>query len=178
MITTDDDRLADHVRALRSHGMAAPADPTHPPELAGFNYRMTDIQGAVGQVQMGRLPKILERRRDLALRYHQALLGSGVVVPHEPPHMRHAFQSYMVLLPDAFPRDAVLQQLQQQGISCRGGLMALHRQPVYRRRPGTPACLPVTEEIERRGLMLPLYPDLTEEQQDQVVQALTRQVAG
>lgn len=181
VITTDDDELADTLRALRSHGMRACAREPHdaptatsePITLVGYNYRMTDVQAAVGQVQIGRLAGILERRKALARRYGAALSPAGLAAPVEPAGSRHTFQSYMVLLPDHFTasqRDLVIQRLADRGISTRPGLMALHLQPAHH-DPTRPA-LPVTEALARRGLMLPLYPELSESDQDRVVREL------
>ena len=181
-ITTDDDELADTLRALRSHGMRVTAHERHSAgqvlaeelDLVGYNYRMTDIQAAVGRVQMERLPGIGKRRRTLARRYTDALAGTTIVPPAEPEHATHIFQSYMVLLPDHWAttqRDRLMQRLLDRGIATRAGLMAIHLQPVYR-HDGAPPSLPVTEELARRGLMLPLYPELDEADQDRVIAEL------
>ena len=195
MVTTDDDGLADTLRALRSHGMTITPAQRHQArqvlesggaggrseqcEIAGFNFRMTDVQAAVGLAQLQRLPEILRRRRQLARRYDQALAGSPISPPVAPAGLLHTYQSYMVLLPErclATQRDAVIRQLLDQEISTRRALMAIHQQPLYRRLAGTPATLPVTEQVARRGMMLPLYPQLSEGEQDHVVRALIEAV--
>lgn len=180
MITTDDHALAESLRILRSQGMSIPADRRHEAgvvlheeyELLGYNYRMTDIQAAVGVEQMKRLPGILRRRRLLARRYTAAFEGAPQVLPpEEPPGSRHAFQSYMVLLGEGVARDRVMDGLLDHGIASRRAVMAIHQTPLYR-GAGRRVELSVTEEVARRGLMLPLYPQLREEEQDRVVQTL------
>ena len=190
MITTSDPALAERLRALRSHGVTVTAEARHAStdvlpepecELVGFNLRMTDIQAAVGVVQMERLPGIVGRRRELARRYGRLLAGSPVEPPAEPAHCEHAFQSYMVLLPPsatAEQRLQVMQRLLERGVTTRPSLMAIHLQPAHLPPDGSPPPLPVTEELARRGLMLPLYPQLTEAEQDTVVGELLSAVGA
>jgi dTDP-4-amino-4,6-dideoxygalactose transaminase len=179
MITTGDGEVADRLRQLRSHGASTSDLARHRsgtlqleeyPEL-GFNYRMTDVQAAIGLVQMGRLDGILEARRRLALRY-SALLGSidGVEVPFEPPQAHHTFQSYCVRLPSGV-RAKVMADLAAAGVSSRRGVMAIHLEPFYRSRMAG-SSLPETERATEDTLLLPLYADMSEADQDRVVEAL------
>jgi dTDP-4-amino-4,6-dideoxygalactose transaminase len=190
MITTDDNELAQRLRALRSHGLAISAEQRHRASLPlgeeelhrpGYNYRMTDIQAAIGTLQLDRLEQILARRRRLARRYTELLGGAAGITPPfapDPDVGTHAFQSYMVLLEDPSLRTPVMERLHAQGIATRPSLTAIHEQPFYREllAPDPPA-LPTAEALSRRGLMLPLYPSLTEEEQDQVVAALLAALA-
>jgi dTDP-4-amino-4,6-dideoxygalactose transaminase len=180
MITTNDDAAAELLRCMRSHGASTSDLARHQSGTTeieeyrhlGYNYRMTDIQGAIGVVQMARLDGILDRRRRLAERYN-ALLGgcSELSVPYEPPARRHTFQSYCVRLRDESRRPAVMQELAGQGIATRRGVMAIHREPFYRSRyPGI--YLPVTEQAAQDALLLPLYAGMSDEEQDVVVSAL------
>jgi dTDP-4-amino-4,6-dideoxygalactose transaminase len=177
MITTADAQVADRLRRLRSHGASTSDLARHQsdsiqleeyPEL-GFNYRMTDVQAAIGVVQMGRLEGILAARRHLALRYSAALADlDGVQVPYEPPDRRHTFQSYCVRLP-AGVRPQVMSDLAAAGVSSRRGVMAIHLEPFYR----TSGCvLPETERATADTLLLPLYAGMTDQEQDQVVGSL------
>ncbi len=180
MITTNDSRLAESLRVLRSQGMSIPAAQRHEAgellfeeyQRLGYNYRLTDIQAAIGVEQMKRLPEILRRRRLLAHRYTEAFAEMPRVCPPvEPAGYRHAFQSYMVLLDEQVSRDAVMAGLLEQGIASRRAVMAIHQTPLYHEQ-WRDVRLPAAEETARRGLMLPLYPQLEEEQQDRVVRAV------
>jgi dTDP-4-amino-4,6-dideoxygalactose transaminase len=171
-IATKDPGLADRLRCLRSQGASGGGEPWSVEfPLLGYNFRMTDLQAAVGLEQMKRLPLLLERRRSLALRYARLLAEDpGLTLPLDPEG-GHAFQSYMILLDEPLDRDAVLRRLWSAGIEARPGLRAIHEEPYFRERFGA-LHLPVAERLARRGLMLPLYPDLREEEQDRVVEVL------
>ncbi|MDT7843025.1 DegT/DnrJ/EryC1/StrS family aminotransferase [Streptomyces justiciae] len=184
MLTTDDAEWAARLRRLREHGMNASAAERHAsnkPVLeqyleVGFNYRMTDVQAAIGMVQLGKLDAMIARRRELAARY-DALLGDvpGLTVVRDPGHGQSNFQSYWVLLDEDFPvgRDELLGALADAGVSARRGIMAAHLEPAYADHPHAP--LPVTERITRDSLILPLFHTMTEAQQDRVVATLREQ---
>ena len=173
---------ATRARRLREHGMSVSASDRHRGGTAviegyletGYNYRMTDIQAAVGLVQLGRLEELLTRRRGLAARYTASLGDLGVVVASDPPYGTTNFQSYWILLPDHSPieRNELLARLLDNGISARRGVMAIHREPPFRSVPATH--LPVTELLAERSLILPLYHELTEADQDFVIVCLRR----
>ncbi|MCX5063190.1 MULTISPECIES: DegT/DnrJ/EryC1/StrS aminotransferase family protein [unclassified Streptomyces] len=184
MITTDDAEWAARLRRLREHGMNASAADRHAsnkPVLesyleVGFNYRMTDVQAAIGLVQLGRLGAMIARRRELAARYDDLLHDvPGLTPVRDPEHGQSNFQSYWVLLDEDFPvgRDDLLAALAEAGVSARRGIMAAHLEPAYADHPSAP--LPVTERITRRSLILPLFHTMTEAQQDRVVTALREQ---
>jgi dTDP-4-amino-4,6-dideoxygalactose transaminase len=166
MLLTDDAALASRLRRLREHGMAVSAHERHASRAVvvesydelGFNYRMTDLQAAVGLVQLGRLDAMVAERRSLAQHYGDALAGvPGLWLPVDPPHGTTNYQSYVVRLDDDLPvdRDAVMQELLDQGIATRRGIMAAHLEPACRDLPAPP--LPVTERLTRRTLILPLF---------------------
>jgi dTDP-4-amino-4,6-dideoxygalactose transaminase len=184
MVTTDDAGWAQRLRRLREHGMNASAAERHAsstPMLesyleVGFNYRMTDIQAAVGLVQLGRLDAMVARRRELAARYDDLLQDvPGLRPVRDPAHGQGNFQSYWVLTEPGFPvdRDALLAALADAGVSARRGIMAAHLEPAYRGHPHGP--LPVTERISGGSLILPLFHTMTTEQQDRVVAVLREQ---
>ncbi|GAA3888917.1 DegT/DnrJ/EryC1/StrS family aminotransferase [Streptomyces lacrimifluminis] len=187
MITTDDAEWAARLRRLREHGMNASAAQRHSsskPVLesyleVGYNYRMTDVQAAIGLVQLGKLDAMIARRRELAARY-DALLRDvpGLTPVRDPEHGQSNFQSYWVLPDEDFPvgRDDLLAALAEAGVSARRGIMASHLEPAYEGHPSVP--LPVTERISRDSLILPLFHTLTEAQQDRVVAALREQARG
>ena len=183
MITTADSAAAARLRRLRSHGASTSDLSRHQSgtldfeEYAelGYNYRMTDVQAAIGLVQMGRLDGILADRRRLALRYGERLADADcVVTPHEPAGRRHTFQSYCVRLPSGI-RARVMASLAEAGIASRRGVMAIHLEPLYRSLcPGV--SLPETERATTDTLLLPLFAGMTESEQDQVVEVLTQSV--
>ncbi|MFE7884284.1 aminotransferase class I/II-fold pyridoxal phosphate-dependent enzyme [Streptomyces sp. NPDC057411] len=186
MVTTDDAEWAARLRRLREHGMNVSAAERHAsgkPVLesyleTGFNYRMTDIQAAVGLAQLARLDALVARRRELGARYARLLADvPGLVPVRDPEHGEGNFQSYWVLLDGEFPvgRDELLALLAEAGISARRGIMASHLEPAYAGHPA--AALPVTERISRDSLILPLFHTMTEEQQDRVV-AVLREAAA
>jgi perosamine synthetase len=144
----------------------------------GFNYRMTDIQAAVGLVQLTRLGDVVARRRDLAERY-QKLLGEipGLEMARDPLYGTTNYQSFWIVLPDDFPltRDGLLQRMMDRQISPRRGIMAAHLEPAYAGHPHVE--LPVTERLTSRSLILPLFHQMTADEQDRVVGVL-RDAAG
>jgi perosamine synthetase len=183
MLTLDHADWAARLRRLREHGMSvsaadrhATAGPVFESYLeTGFNYRMTDIQAAIGVVQLGRLDAIVARRRELAAGYHELLAEIPDVEPvRDPPYGRSNFQSFWVLLGAGFPegRDASLARLAAAGISGRRGIVAAHLEPAYADLPHAP--LPVTERLSRDSLILPLFHAMTRDQQEQVVAVLRK----
>ena len=142
------------------------------PEV-GFNYRMTDIQAAVGRVQLRRLPEFLARRRELAERYTRALAKfPGLAVPDVPGYARPNFQSYAVRVLPGYPktRDQLMQALLDRGVSTRRGVMTIHQEPAY--AGGGPYRLPHSEVARDTTVLLPLYHALTEAEQDHVIDLL------
>lgn len=182
MITTDDDALAARARVLRSHGASVSDLARHHASTVileeydelGYNYRMTDVQAAVGLEQLKKADWILGRRRDLGERYTRLLADiPGVTPPYSPAEASHTYQSYAVRLDPSVwsPRDVVMERMLAQGIATRRGVMAIHLEPYYRRRCGH-IHLPVTEEATRQTMLLPLFATMTEGEQDMVVEAL------
>jgi perosamine synthetase len=187
MVTTDRADWAGRLRRLREHGMDVSAADRHratQPVIeryleVGFNYRMTDIQAAVGLVQLAKLDLMVQRRRSLAERYQRMLAEvPGIRTVVDPPHGTTNFQSFWVDLDDFFPvgRDELLGLLYANGVSGRRGIMATHLEPAYAAHPRAP--LPVTERITAQTLILPLYHTLTEVEQARVVAVLTAAAKG
>jgi len=171
------------LRMLRQHGMSVADTVRHSASqivfedypVLGYNYRMTDIQAAVGCIQMNRLPEILGRRRELATHYMTALYDHPFLqLPSEPAYARTNWQSFPVRVCPESPvsRDACMQRLLEAGIATRRGIMNAHREPAYYSN-GVPAItLPNSEEAQDLAMLLPLFPDMSIEQVDQVVAAL------
>ncbi|MFD7639956.1 DegT/DnrJ/EryC1/StrS family aminotransferase [Kitasatospora sp. NPDC059795] len=182
MVTCQDGELAARLRRLREHGMSVSAADRHAGaggagvletyDEIGFNHRMTDVQAAIGLVQLGKLPAMVARRRELAARYRE-LLGAELAgrLVAEPAYGTSNFQSLWLLLPEDAPdRGEVLGRLAAEGVSARRGIMAAHLEAPYKGAARVP--LPVTELLTSRTLILPLYHSLTGEQQGRVVAAL------
>lgn len=182
MLTTSNPDWADRARHLREHAMSVSAVDRHASVLppaeeyteVGFNYRMTDLQAAVGLVQLGRLPQIVARRREIAERYRVAIDEiAGLRAVADPEYGRGNFQSFWVEVGDAYPtdRDGLLGALADADISARRGIMASHRHPPY--MDLTPeAGLPATERLTDNTLILPVFHQLTREDQDRVIAVL------
>jgi perosamine synthetase len=184
MIAVHDPEVAARLRRLRAHGMDMSDLARHNasdivfegyPER-GWNSRMTDMQAALGLCQLEVLDQILEDRRRLAERYTVAIDRiPGLEVPYEPPYAQRTWQSYCVRVgPGAVvSRTELMRRLLREGIPTRRGVMAIHEESSY---AGPHANLEHTETAAREVLMLPLFPDLTDEQQDHVIGSLAEHV--
>jgi dTDP-4-amino-4,6-dideoxygalactose transaminase len=186
MLTTADPDLDRRFRLLRQHGMSVPDTVRHSAAqviqeeylVLGFNYRMTDIQAAIGREQLVRLPAMVARRRELAKRYTDHLGGvPGVIVPHQPDGARANWQSYVIRVAPGSQR-SIMQQLLDERIATRRGVMNAHRQPAY--PDGTwraPGPLLRSEEAQETAIVLPLFHQLTDADQDRVIAAVKRAAA-
>ena len=182
IITTPRQEYAELLRTKVSHGATISDLAWHQSSkilieeyrVFGFNYRMSDLQAAVGLAQMEKLEEILAKRRFLAERYNQAFSSIPEVVPPvEPAGYKANFQTYMIrVLPKAKRnREEIMQDLLEKGISTRRGMMAIHLEPAYLERFGK-VSLPETERATRECLVLPLFPQMTAEEQDYVIESL------
>lgn len=188
MVTTNDDRLAERVRMLRNHGAAVPEEERHHGQrpyllpdfdLLGFNYRMTDLQGAVGLVQLGKLDRFIKERAQMAARYRRDLADLGWLrLPQEPVDGRHAWQTFVTYVdPATAPRSRndMMEALQQRGISTRPGTHAVHMLGYYRKRYGLqPDAFPGARDCDRNSMAIPLHNRMTEDDQMYIVEALHR----
>lgn len=183
MLTTSNAEWAARARQLREHAMSVSAadraaDVIAAPEVyreVGFNYRMTDMQAAVGLVQLGRLPAIVARRREIAAEYTARIAAiTGLRIVADPEYGTSNFQSLWVEVEPSFPltREQLLEALAAADVSARRGIMAAHRQPAYAERDTGSAPLPVTEHLTDNTLILPVFHQLTEAELNQVVDAL------
>jgi dTDP-4-amino-4,6-dideoxygalactose transaminase len=198
MITTADPSLADRLRLLRQHAMSLPSTVRHEsPHVVfeefsepGFNFRMTDLQAAVGRPQLARLDAIVAERRRLAARYAEALAGHPVLAPPvEPAWARGNWQSYpLALRPGArVSQQEVMQLLLDRGVASRRGVGNAHAEPAYTRaawtcgpQPCEPTMhsagrclrLPASEHARDSTVLIPLFHGMSEAEQDHVIAAL------
>ncbi|MFH8251587.1 DegT/DnrJ/EryC1/StrS family aminotransferase [Microbacterium sp. B2969] len=182
MITTSRRDWADRARSLREQGVGVSAvgyqrsvvPPAESYDEVGYNFRMTDLQAAVGIVQLGRLPAIVARRREIAARYQTAVAGiPGLRAVADAEYGESNFQSFWVEVTSDYPtdREGLLEALADAGILARRGITAVHRQAPY--ADLAPAAgLPVTERLNDRTLILPIFHQLTEADQDRVIAVL------
>lgn len=180
MLTTSNAEWAERARRLREHAMSVSAADRHASVLAppeeygeiGFNFRMTDLQAAVGIVQLDRLPEVVARRRELAAVYGKAIAEiDGLRAVADPPWGTANFQSYLVEVGPEYPadRERLMWRLAEAEVSARRGIMAAHRQPAY---ASSRAELPVTDRLTDNTLILPLFHQMSETEQARVIEVL------
>lgn len=180
---TNDAELAASMAMLRSHGITREADrlerrdaPTwyYEQQMLGFNYRMIDVEAALGLSQMDRLDAFVERRNAIARRYDGALRGFDIVTPTVRQDRLSSFHLYVVRLPgnDAARHRRVFEAMRAADIGVNLHYMPVHLQPDFRRLGFTEGMFPESENHAQSAISLPMYPDLTDEQQDRVVDAL------
>jgi perosamine synthetase len=186
MITTDDAGFAERVRRLCHQGMSLSAYARHNasptlfetyPEV-GFNFRITDIQAAIGNAQLDKLPEILRLRAQIAKRYNDYLHDHPLLIPpYVPEGVEHNWQTYMISVrPDCgVERNAVMEWLFERGIPTRRGVMASHLEPPYKNSAGN---LPHTEAAAANTLQLPMHPGLTSAEQDYILEKLDELTSG
>jgi dTDP-4-amino-4,6-dideoxygalactose transaminase len=185
MLTTDNPEYDKRFRLWRQHGMSVPDTVRHGSRrvifeeyaVLGYNYRMTDIQAAVGREQLKRLPCFVDERRQIAALYAELLADTPAVTPpHEPAWAQSNWQSYCVRLPDGCDQRATMQTLLDRGIATRRGIMCAHREPSMRGVPGT-SVLRESERAQESCILLPIYSGLRADQVRRVVDELRVAVA-
>lgn len=172
-LVTNDAALATRVRSLSAFGIESALTRAGERGLPvpsftglGYNYKLSDIAAAIMRVQLWRLPALVARRREIASLYRCLL--DGVTVPVEPPDRTHAWQSYVVVLPDSCDRGEVAARLREQGIGCNIGTYACHLQPVY----GSTQVCPVSRRLFEHGLALPMHANLSDADVERVARAV------
>ncbi|MBI3034057.1 DegT/DnrJ/EryC1/StrS family aminotransferase [Candidatus Woesearchaeota archaeon] len=167
MVVTNDEKIADKARLLRNHAFTKPRFVHYE---VGFNYRMTNIQAAIGVAQMERAGELLKGRRSNAPRYENELKGvDGITLPPECPYGTNVYWMYGILIDkDKFGmgKDEVMKELEQQGIETRSFFFPMHLQPVYKKNQAINCGgeYPVSEKLYAQGLYLPSSSHLTNEQ--------------
>jgi dTDP-4-amino-4,6-dideoxygalactose transaminase len=195
MITTNNLEWDKQFRLWRQHGMSVPDTVRHGAKqvifesypMLGYNYRMTDIQAAVGREQLKRLPEIVNRRRELAARYQELLADiPGLKLPTEPKWAKSNWQSFCVRLPNNCDQVQVMQAMLDAGVSTRRGIMCAHREPAYNQekwscgiqaetcdcQKGNCALLIESEKAQDNSIILPLFHQMSEPEQDYIVKLL------
>lgn len=200
MLTTANPEWDKQFRLLRQHGMSVPDTVRHGASkvifesypILGYNFRMTDIQAAVGREQLRRLPEIVEKRRELVAGYKEKLSKiPGIGLPFEPSWAKSNWQSFCVRLPEGVNQREVMQFMLDEKVSTRRGVMCAHREPAYTQEPwacykrsnpcdcskGSCRELCNSEEAQDQTIILPLFPEMTVEQQEEVVRTLQNALA-
>ncbi len=187
MITTANAAWDQKFRLWRQHGMSVPDTVRHGSKQVvfedyvevGFNYRLTDVQAAMGREQLKRLPAMIARRREQAARYRELLTGiAGLGLPTEPAWARTNWQSFGVRLPAGAKQRGVMQALLDAGISTRRGVMCSHREPAYAKAPWRAgSTLVESERAQDEVVILPLFHDMAEADQVRVADALKAALA-
>ena len=183
MLTTSREDWAARAHRLREHAVSLSAADRHASLLApveqylevGFNYRMTDLQAAVGVVQLGRLGEIIARRREFAASYQKSIDDiTGLRAVADPEWGTSNYQSFWVEVGTDYPldREGLLGRLAEAEISARRGIMAAHRQPAYRDLETANVPLPVTEHLTNSTLILPLFHQMSASEQERVIEVL------
>jgi perosamine synthetase len=187
MVLTDDAARAAHARRFRNHGITSEASERlqagewyYEMVELGFNYRLTDLQCALGLSQLGKLDAFLARRAAIAARYRAAFAGlRGLVVPAVAPDVRHAWHIFPVLLDLgslAADRRAIFRALRAEGIGVNVHYVPVYWHPYYQHRGYAKGLCPVTESVYERLLTLPLFPGMDDRDVDDVVMAVKKVV--
>ena len=184
MVVTDDEKLYQRLKLFRSHGItregwemegSAPeqGEGWYYQQVAlGFNYRMTDIQAALGASQMDKLDGFLQKRREIAARYSRAFANvPGIGIPEWPEEMESGWHLYVIRILEK-ERAEVYRRLQEAGIGVNVHYIPVYRHPYYQRHGYGEVCCPRAEELYRQIISLPIYPGLTGEEQQQVIDTL------
>lgn len=186
MALTNDSKLADRMALLRSHGITRdPAQMTHESDGPwyyqqidlGFNYRMTELQAALGLSQMQRLDEFVTKRHGIAKRYDELLAETPVVTPWQHPDSYSGLHLYVIRLQlDQIKKShrQVFEALREQGIGVNLHYIPVHTQPYYQRMGFRAGDLPEAERYYAEAISLPMYPTMSCDQQDQVIAALTK----
>ena len=178
MVTTNDKELFDRLSLLRTHGITKNPACLHENhggwyyemQELGYNYRLTDFQAALGLSQLKRADEGLKRRQKIAVRYNEAFKRiADIQTPYASPDVFHAYHLYIIQVPD---RLDLYNYLHENGIYAQVHYIPLHLMPYYREQGNKPGDLPVAEKYYSRCLSLPMFPNLTDEEQEYVIKKI------
>ncbi|PZP27310.1 MAG: perosamine synthetase [Roseateles depolymerans] len=167
MVVSNDKTLIERSRHLKGQGLAAHREYWH--DVVGYNYRMTNIEAAIGLAQLERADEFIAKKRALAERYRSGLRGLPIEVHAEAPDTVHSYWMVSILVERAEQRDALREHLKAQGIETRPLFYPVHTMPMYSRNYRKHS---VAEDLAWRGINLPSWPGLSTEQQDQIIKAI------
>jgi len=179
LVLTNDPDVAERLRIMRSHGFEGEGR-TYVHRVMGFNYRLTNLQAAIGLAQTERIDDKVAKKRDIAARYRERFDGcSDITMQAEMPWAVSSYWNFMIVLEEGFAatRDQVIARLAEKKIQCRLPFNSLHRQPVYTkgndpRYPDTSGEFPVTDKLSLKGISLPSGLSLTDREIDTVAEAV------
>lgn len=180
-ITTDDDSIADRLRALRLHGISKDAWNRYSEKGkwryeindAGWKYNMTDIQASLGMCQIKKLDRFIETRREYANIYNASLSElKGVIAPFEDPRSKHIYHLYPLLI-EEYDRDEFIEDMHKRNIGCSVHFIPLHLHPLYRSMGFKQGDYPNAEWVYEREVSLPLYPKMTVKEIDRVLDSVS-----
>jgi dTDP-4-amino-4,6-dideoxygalactose transaminase len=177
MVTTNDADLAERLRRFRSHGTVRRPEAgnwAYDAIELGFNYRLSDVHAALGLHQLEKLDAFIARRNEIAGRYRECLPSTVGLPPAAPPGFRHGYHLFAVLVPE---RRRVYDALRAAGIGVQVHYVPVHHHTVSKSDFRPAGDLPICDSLYEQLLSLPVYPDLTDEQVDDVVDAVARVVA-
>ena len=178
MVTTNDKELFDRLSLLRTHGITKNPACLHENhggwyyemQELGYNYRLTDFQAALGLSQLKRADEGLKRRQKIAVRYNEAFKRiADIQTPYASPDVFHAYHLYIIQVPD---RLDLYNYLHENGIYAQVHYIPLHLMPYYREQGNKPGDLPVAEKYYSRCVSLPMFPTLTDEEQEYVIKKI------
>lgn len=178
MITTNNAEWDQKIRLLRNHGLSLKQPNVY--ETVGFNYRMTDMQAAVGRKQLERLDQIVKARRHLASMYADNLDGTEFLAPHEPEWARSNWQSFCLRLAPGTDQQSIIDQLTKAGIASKSGIMNAHTEPAYKNekwRTGSDS-LAKSVEAQKQSIIVPLYHQMRESAVKRIAAELKRAVSS
>lgn len=177
MITTNDEELYKKLLRLRTHGITRESELLvenhggwyYEMQELGYNYRITDFQAALALSQLGRANAGLARRQAIADRYTEAFRGTPVQTPHLPAHVQHAWHLYVIQVDE---RKALYDALRAKNIFCQVHYIPVHTMPYYQQFGWKKGDFPIAEQYYARCLSLPMYPTLTDAEQDYVIASI------
>jgi len=180
MLVTDNCEIAENAKILRSTGASVSDLERHKAKgiilqkyyVNGYNYRMTDIQAAIGIIQMKKLPEILKQRREQSEYYTEAFSEmEQLELPYVPEYTEHAFSSYMLRIKKGIKITStdIINKMSEKNISCRFGIQPLHKEPYFADRGFSDKDFPVSCDVAERSFFIPIFPGLMKKDIDYII---------